>query len=164
MSKDNNDSFFTEEERKMLEPKYYPYEDEARRFFDYYVGFPTNNELDKHLILQKRMLADFGRFIEKAEVPIPVKKDAIQFLFVERNNYSLCELITGLEIIDEFIKYCEKNVDTICERAFEEKDVSRKVRFKCDQIPYSSTSTIKDKIHTFKGLKVKYKKLTKGGK
>lgn len=164
MPKNEKKSFFTEEERKLLEPKYYPLEKEAKYFFDYYYKFKDDSELNSVQLLQRRMLTEFGRFVENSEAPIPVKEDVIQFIFIKRNDYTLDELLIGSALISEFIKYCEKNIHLICERAFEDKDVKRTVKLKGDKIPYSSYSTIKDIVPDLDELITKYEKLTKGEK
>ena len=122
----------------------YYFENEARYFFNYLYGIHLDEELDDVHLFKKKFVMSFGRYLQKEQIAIPVKGDAIQFLYLSRKKYSLTQLVMGLDIMNEFIKYCHKHIKSICESDYYQRKVSRHIQFTVDKIPFISHQSVKD--------------------
>ena len=128
---------------KYLEKKY-PYEKEARFFFNHYYGFIENDDgLDRKHYIQKQGLIGFGRYLEKFKVIFPVKEDVIQFI-VYHADKSLKEISWVIDILNEFIKYCYLNKWTICNHAFYGTEITRKVHFSKTSLVSDAGTTVEE--------------------
>ena len=125
--------------------KEYPYEKEARFFFSYHYGLVESDDVPdiKHYI-QKQGLTGFGKYLESRKIIFPVKEDVIQFV-LHHIDKPLQEISWVIDILNEFIKYCDRNRYRICNRAFIGVDIDRDVQLFKKELPSKSEVRIDGK-------------------
>ena len=114
-------------ERPELVNRSYPYKKLAKNYF-YETYGKGNRNASKSRNNIYYSVTSFGEYLENHNIPVPTKADLIIYIYTLR-GFSIDDIGEYIPPVIKFMKWLEKNIETIFDGIFKNTLISREIDF-----------------------------------